>query len=105
MRAEASAEVTTTRRILVLAVVIAAVLAFGLAMGITRAVTSRIVEFLAFVGRVAHGDLTGSVSVHGRDELTVLAVQLNQMAAGLHDLAAEVGQAVTQIGSGAAEIF
>ena len=65
-----------------------------------------VTEYLAFVERVAAGDLTARLSVNGRDDaLTVLGRNLNEMAQRLGEMTRQMRQATLDLTSAAAEIL
>lgn len=64
---------------LVIALSVAAVLA------LTRRMTAPLQELSQFAGRIAGGDLSGSITPRSKDEIGQLAGAFNHMAAALHD--------------------
>ena len=72
---------------------------------IQRSITGPLADFMQFVGRVGEGDLTQQAKTSRRDELGELAVHLNQMVAGLKDVAGQTRLATGNLNSSAAEIL
>ncbi|MCJ2088903.1 methyl-accepting chemotaxis protein [Methylobacterium sp. E-005] len=82
----------------------AIVLAILVTWLISRAVVRPLETVMAFVQRVGGGDLSGQLTVGGRDEIGRLATTLNTMVAGLSDLAKTNRAATTDLNAAAAEI-
>lgn len=82
----------------------AIVLAILVTWLISRAVVRPLETVMAFVERVGGGDLSGQLTVGGRDEIGRLATTLNTMVAGLSDLAKTNRAATTDLNAAAAEI-
>ena len=78
---------------------LAAVLAAGVAVsvavavGVVRGIARSLRSLVRHVERVAAGDLTGTVPVHGSDEAARVAVAANQMVAGLRGLVEPIRRA------------
>ncbi len=83
------------------AIVIGVVVAQWMAGRIRRSLAA----YAQFAGRIAGGDLTGSLTVHGNDELAQLAGHLNTMAASLRELTGQVRDGVHSMSSASAEIL
>ncbi|MBI4494088.1 MAG: response regulator, partial [Chloroflexi bacterium] len=82
----ASAIGTTVAGIAVLMVLLVS----ALAAVVIRWFTTRIQDYVDFVGRIARGDLVARTPVRGDDELTVLGHSLNGMASARQDLEARL---------------
>lgn len=80
---------------------------FGLAlsMGVARHFVRRIKLVTDAIQRVASGDLSVTVSLDGKDEITDLANAMQDMQHKLHDLVAQVSANSEQVNAAAREIF
>jgi methyl-accepting chemotaxis protein len=83
-----------------LALVLGALCSWRLALGITRPLQSA----LAAARRVAAGDLSGTVAVHGQDECGRLLAALSEMNQSLAHIVAQVRTGTDAIASAAGEI-
>ncbi len=72
---------------------------------IQRSITRPLGAFMQFVGRVGEGDLTHEAKISSGDELGELAKHLDQMVAGLKDVAGQTRLATENLNSAAAEIL
>src|SRR6266404_3941235 len=72
---------------------------------IQRSITRPLGAFMQFVGRVGEGDLTHQAKISSADELGELAQQLDQMVAGLKDVAGQTRLATGNLNSASAEIL
>ncbi len=70
-----------------------------------RSITRPLRAFIQFVGRVGEGDLTHQAKISSADELGELAQQLDQMVAGLKDVAGQTRLATENLNSASAEIL
>jgi methyl-accepting chemotaxis protein len=72
---------------------------------IQRSITGPLAAFMQFVGRVGEGDLTHQAKISSGDELGELARHLDQMVAGLKDVASQTRLATENLNSASAEIL
>jgi methyl-accepting chemotaxis protein len=72
---------------------------------IQRSITLPLAAFMQFVGRVGEGDLTHQAKISSADELGELSQHLDQMVAGLKDVASQTRSATENLNSAAAEIL
>jgi methyl-accepting chemotaxis protein len=72
---------------------------------ITRSITRPLVQFMLFVEQVGKGDLTKTAANSTRDELGQLGHTLNQMVAGLKDVANQTRTAAENLNSASAEMM
>jgi methyl-accepting chemotaxis protein len=84
---------------------LALVLVLVVGMLIRYSITSQLTAFMQFASRVGAGDLTQQASTSRTDELGKLAVCLNQMVAGLRDVASQARSATQELNSAATEIL
>jgi methyl-accepting chemotaxis protein len=72
---------------------------------IQRSITLPLAAFMQFVGRVGEGDLTHQAKISSADELGELAQHLDQMVAGLKDVAGQTRLATENLNAASAEIL
>jgi methyl-accepting chemotaxis protein len=72
---------------------------------IQRSITRPLAAFMQFVGQVGAGDLTQQANTSSGDELGDLGRHLNQMVAGLKDVAGQTRLATANLNSSASEIL
>jgi len=72
---------------------------------IQRSITVPLAAFMQFVGRVGEGDLTHKAKISSADELGELAQHLDQMVAGLKDVAGQTRLATQNLNSASSEIL
>jgi methyl-accepting chemotaxis protein len=82
---------------LVVAIVVGTVISRSIAQGINECVT--------FAGQVAQGDLTARLTRTGRDELGMLAENLNKMVVGLSELSGQVRAGAQSISAATSQIL
>jgi methyl-accepting chemotaxis protein len=70
-----------------------------------RSITRPLADFMQFVGRVGEGDLTHQAKISSADELGELAEHLDQMVAGLRQVAGQTRLATENLNAAAAEIL
>jgi methyl-accepting chemotaxis protein len=70
-----------------------------------RSITRPLSAFMQFVGRVGEGDLTHQAKISSADELGELAQHLDQMVAGLKEVAGQTRLATENLNSASAEIL
>ncbi|WP_202424255.1 methyl-accepting chemotaxis protein [Duganella levis] len=91
-------------RFLIGATLLACVAATGLALMITRSITRPINEAVSAAEMVAAGDLTHSVQVQGRDEVSQLLTALQTMTGSLSSIVGEVRAGTETISTASREI-
>ncbi len=88
-----------------LAVLAAAAAAAALAgWRVTRSITQPLARTVAATGRIAQGDLSGTVAAEGRDEMAQMQRSLAEMQGSLARLVTELRQGSESIDSASAEI-
>jgi methyl-accepting chemotaxis protein len=103
LRAKATAHFAITAMIFGGLLVLVLVTTVGVL--IQRSITLPLAAFMQFVGRVGEGDLTHQAKISSSDELGELAQHLDQMVAGLKDVATQTRSATENLNSAAAEIL
>jgi len=93
------------RNVMVLFIIIVGIIVSALAIGIARALTRPIVELSDAAAKVADGDLAGSISVKGDDEIGMLADSFRVMLKNLNEVMTKAKDAVGQITSASSEIL
>ncbi|MBI3697474.1 MAG: methyl-accepting chemotaxis protein [Acidobacteria bacterium] len=104
-RAEVAALHDQTRTATLIALAAAVLLGTLCALAIQRSITRPLATFMQFVERVGQGDLTQQAPVDRRDELGDLARSLNQMVAGLKDVAGQTLAGTENLSAATAEIL
>jgi methyl-accepting chemotaxis protein len=97
-------EYTFAVRFLIGATLLAFVAATGLALLITRSITRPINEAVNAAEMVAAGDLTHSIQVQGRDEVSQLLTALQNMTGSLSSIVGEVRAGTETISTASREI-
>ncbi len=97
-------EYTFALRFLIGATLLAALAATTLALLITRSITRPINDAVDVAQAVAAGDLTHSIQVRGRDEVSQLLVALQTMTASLSSIVGEVRAGTETIGTASRQI-
>jgi methyl-accepting chemotaxis protein len=97
-------EYTFAVRFLIGATLLAFVAATSLALLITRSITRPINEAVNAAEMVAAGDLTHSIQVHGRDEVSQLLTALQTMTGSLSSIVGEVRAGTETISTASREI-
>lgn len=69
-----------------------------------RSIVGPLQKFMAFVERVGRGDLSGEPATTGKDEIGRLGANLNDMVAGLKQLANQSREATANLGAAISEI-
>ena len=100
----ASAEARTMRTLVYLLAVALGGAAALVAWLITRSITHPLNESVAIARRVSSGDLTGSISVGGKDEPAQLQAALRDMNAGLGEMVRGIRVGSQSIAVGAGEV-
>lgn len=77
---EKYAEISNTAIIFFSASLIAAVISVIVAVWVSRSITQPIEEMRVYALKIANGDYSGRVKVHGRDELSQLGETFNQLS-------------------------
>jgi methyl-accepting chemotaxis protein len=101
-RLEAATARTQLTMFVLLAAAVAAAAFFG--WRVTRSITQPLASTVAATGRIAAGDLSGTVAVGGRDEMSDMQRSLAEMQASLARLVTELRQGSESIGTASAEI-
>ena len=70
-----------------------------------RSITRPLAVFMQFVGRVGEGDLTPQAKVSSRDGMGEMAKHLDQMVAGLKDVAGQTRQVTASLNAASAELL
>jgi methyl-accepting chemotaxis protein len=103
LRAKATAHLATSAMILGGLLVLVLVSTVGVL--IQRSITVPLASFMQLVARVGEGDLTHRSKISSADELGELAQHLDQMVAGLKDVATQTRSATENLNSAATEIL
>ena len=90
--------------VLVSVVLGASVLTICLAYALTRSIVKPVDSSLTFAQRIATGDLSGVLTVTGRDEISSLMVALNLMAGNLKTTITEISGAADQLSTASVEM-
>lgn len=93
-----------SRVAIAIALGIAIVLSVIAAYLVRRSIVEPLGRFTAFVERVGRGDLSGTPARTGRDEIGRLGHTLNQMVAGLRDMAQQNREATENLNAATSEI-
>ncbi len=104
-RAEIAASYDQARTSTLAALAAAVLLGIGCGTLIQRSITRPLGEFVQFVGQVGQGDLTQQAAVSRSDEIGDLGQSLNEMVAGLKDVASQSRQAAENLSTATAEIL
>jgi methyl-accepting chemotaxis protein len=102
--AEVVAYIGTTRTELLLAGLAALLFSVGLGIATTLSITRPINLGVAFVNRMAEGDLTHTLEIRQKDELGTLAAALNQMGTNIRQMFSEMTNGVRTLSSSATEL-
>jgi methyl-accepting chemotaxis protein len=102
--AQIDGEYTFAVRFLIGATLLAAFAATTLALLITRSITQPINDAVNVAQTVAAGDLTHSIEVRGRDEVSQLLVSLQTMTASLSSIVGEVRAGTETISTASRQI-
>jgi len=96
----------TKRTMALLLAVLAAAVAAAALFGwlVTRSITRPLASTVAATGRIADGDLSGTLKAEGRDEMADMQQSLGAMQASLASLVTELRQGSESIGNASAEI-
>jgi methyl-accepting chemotaxis protein len=104
-RAEAAGALhDRTAAVLVGGGLVAALLAIAIATLLTRSITPSLRAAVALAQRVAAGDLTSRIEVHGRDEVAELMKALHEMNASLVGIVSRVRSGTDTIASASTQI-
>lgn len=83
---------------------LAVLVGIAVAWGIRRSIARPLSAFMSFVERVGRGDLSGAAAAGGGDEIGRLGGTLNEMVAGLRQLAGQSRDATENLNAAIAEI-
>lgn len=86
----AAEEYEHSRNLMIGASLVALLLSIGLGVWITLSITRPLQRAVTLANQLAEGNLTASVTVHGKDETGMLLAAMEQMVAGLSRVIAEV---------------
>ncbi len=101
---EAGVYIGTTRTELIIAGLVALLLSVGLGIATTLSITRPLDLGVAFVNRMAGGDLTQTLDIVQKDELGNLATALNRMGSSLRQMFGEMTDGVQTLSSSATEL-
>ncbi|MDX2117957.1 MAG: methyl-accepting chemotaxis protein [Planctomycetota bacterium] len=106
-KAAADAEFTALRRgntAIIAGSVVACVAVFGLVWFIARGILVPLRQCVAFLGRVADGDLSQRMNLARNDELGELAASADKLVLGLSGIVTNIGKAAESVGAAATEM-
>jgi methyl-accepting chemotaxis protein len=92
------------RNIIIAVLVLAALMTGLLAVVLTRSIVRPLSEAVQAAENVAQGDLTQTVQIQGRDEVTRLQQALQTMQTNLRDTLQQISGSATQVASAAEEL-
>ncbi len=98
------AEFGRTRALAVGAIVLGLVFGLGMAWLTIRSITRPLGTAVSIADRIAKGDLSAAIEVHGRDETAQLMQSFSGMQASLRTLVGEIDTGVEQLSSAATEL-
>ncbi len=101
---EATAYIGTTRTELLVAGLVALALSILLGITTTLSITRPVDLGVAFVNRMAEGDLSQTLDIQQKDELGILAKAINAMAWNLRQMFGELTDGVQTLSSSATEL-
>jgi methyl-accepting chemotaxis protein len=104
-RGEIAAFYGETRASVVVAIILTALAGIAFSALIRGSIARPLAAFIAFAERVGKGDLSEQAPVTRKDELGDLARSLNQMVAGLKEVAVQTRAAVENLNAATAEIL
>jgi methyl-accepting chemotaxis protein len=102
VEATATSEMRATRAKLVASLFAVLILALILALMIVRGITVPLLSAVGVADRLAKGDMTGKVTVHGNDEISMLMTSMKSMSASLTGLIGDVEACAVDLSSLAA---
>ena len=100
----AESQYNQSRNVVLGFVLLAAICTIVLALWLTRSIIRPLEAAVRTAEQVAAGDLTQSIQVEGRDEVTRLQLALEQMQANLRNTLRLINQSATQLTSAATEL-
>jgi methyl-accepting chemotaxis protein len=80
------------------------VLAIASSWLLIRSITRPLASAAAVAGRIAQGDLTNAIDVHGQDETADLMRAFARMQTGLREMVVQINGGVTQLSAAAAQL-
>jgi methyl-accepting chemotaxis protein len=95
---------TSSARLMIVAVIVALLLGVSIAYAITRGITRPILEAVGLVEKVSTGDLTTNLTARTNDEIGQMIGALNRMMENLRTVVSEVSQASANVASGSEEM-
>ncbi len=104
-RLEASeARFTTSRQVMVIAVVLLLVVSSGLAFWIIRSITQALGEAVSAANALAEGDLSVNIKVDSKDEVGQLMAALQTMVGKLREIIGEVRTAADNLSNASGQV-
>jgi methyl-accepting chemotaxis protein len=100
----AEAQYKTSKTIVLIFVIIAGLCTIGLALWLTRSIVRPLQAAVIAAESVAAGDLTQTIAVDGKDEVTRLLAALEKMQGNLRSAMRHIGSSATQLASAATEL-
>ena len=102
--AAAMADGARVQTVAIVGMALGVVLALVLGIVLTRAITRPVSLGVAFAQRLAQGDMTGTLDVHQKDEIGVLADAMREMSTRLTEVVRNVQTAAQNVSSGSGEM-
>jgi methyl-accepting chemotaxis protein len=100
----AASELRATRTSLVASLLAALVVALALALTVVHGITQPLLTAVNLADRLAKGDMTGNVTVQGKDEISHLLSSMKKMNASLTGLIGDVGACAVELSSVASNV-
>jgi methyl-accepting chemotaxis protein len=100
----AEAQYDHSRNIVLIFIIIAGLGTIGLALWLTRSIVRPLEDAVTAAEHVAKGDLTQTIKVDGRDEVTRLQRALELMQGNLRSAMSHIGSSATQLAAAATEL-
>jgi methyl-accepting chemotaxis protein len=101
---DAGNQYVNARNIIIAVLVLTALMTVLLAVVLTRSIVRPLSEAVQAAENVAQGDLTQTVQIQGRDEVTRLQQALQTMQTNLRDTLQQISGSATQVASAAEEL-
>lgn len=103
-RAESISAYDAAKLAVIILILVAVVIAIGIAVMISRSVSEPLSQAVTAARFIADGDLTQTIPVTGKDELTELATALAQMQQNLREAISHISSSSSQLASAAEEL-
>lgn len=100
----ARAEAKNGSRIILISTILAVLVGAGFGFSFYRLITVSVKKMVAFAGKIASGDLTGSADVTQKDELGKLAEALNRTVSQWREIISGLGDEVAVLSSSSQEL-